>query len=123
VASDSLRPPTPIELHGAGVAAPILRATPSPVVFGDTVAGSSRAVTVEVGNPGAMPVAIGTVGLQAPRAFQIVRDRCTGVTLVVGATCSIDVQFAPAAAGANAATVEASGPAQPLADELPAPRR
>lgn len=118
VASDSLRPPTPIELHGVGVAAPILRATPSPVVFGDTVAGSSRAATVEVGNPGAMPVAIGTVGLQAPGAFQIVRDRCTGVTLAVGATCSIDVKFAPAAAGANAATVEVSGPAQPLAVEL-----
>jgi hypothetical protein len=105
VSTNSLYPPTPIALHGVGVAARVLRATPSPIVFDDTVAGS---------NPGAVAVRIGTVGLQAPGNFQIVRDTCVGAGLAPGAECELQLAFAPTTAGAKTSALEISGPAQPL---------
>jgi hypothetical protein len=118
VSSNSLYPPKPIDLHGVGIAAPVLRATPSAVSFGDTVVGSARIATVGVRNPGAAPVSIGTVGLQAPGDFRILRDRCAGATLQPGGACELEVEFEPAGAGAKANAVEISGPSQPLAVPL-----
>jgi hypothetical protein len=115
VSTNSLYPPTPIALHGVGVAARVLRATPSPIVFDDTVAGSSRVATVAVSNPGAVAVRIGTVGLQAPGDFQIVRDTCVGAGLAPGDACELQLAFAPMTAGAKTSALEISGPAQPLA--------
>jgi hypothetical protein len=83
-------------------------------VFDDTVAGSSRVETVVVSNPGAVAVPIGTVSLQAPGDFRVVRDTCAGVWLGVGATCEVELGFAPSAAGAKTSSLEISGPAQPL---------
>jgi hypothetical protein len=114
VSTNSLYPPTPIALHGVGVAARVLRATPSPIVFDDTVAGSSRVATVAVSNPGAVAVRIGTVGLQAPGNFDIVRDTCVGAGLAPGAECELQLAFAPTTAGAKTGALEISGPAQPL---------
>jgi hypothetical protein len=71
-----------------------------------------------VSNPGAVPVAIGTVSLQTPGEFLIQRDTCAGETLPVGATCAVYVRFAPTAPGAPTSALEISGPAQPMNAQL-----
>lgn len=114
VSSNSVYAPTPVALHGVGVVEPVLRATPSAVAFADTVIGSTRVTAIVVSNPGAVAVPIGTVSVQAPGDFRIVRDTCAGETLAVGATCGVDVEFAPAAVGARATALEISGPTRPL---------
>jgi hypothetical protein len=118
VSTDGVYPPAPVELHGIGIAAPVLRATPDAVAFDDTVVGSTRAAALTVDNPGAVPVSIGTVGLQAPGEFRVVRDTCTGTTLGPGARCEVDVVFEPASAGGKSGTLEISGPTQPLRTPL-----
>jgi hypothetical protein len=118
VSTDGAYPPPPVELHGIGIAAPVLRATPDAVAFEDTVVGSTRLAAVTIDNPGAVPVSIGTVRLQAPGEFRIVRDTCTGTTLATGARCEVDVVIEPTTAGGKSGTLEISGPAQPLQTPL-----
>ena len=120
---NSVYSPTAIDLRATGFAAPVLRATPDPITFDDTVVGSARITTISVGNPGAVSVPIGTINLQATGDCRIVRDKCAGVTLDVGETCRVEVAFQPTATGATATALEISGPASPLMRQLPRPGR
>ena len=115
VTSNSLAQPTAVTLTGIGLAVPVLRATPAAAAFADTIVGSSRLMTIEIGNPGAVDVAVGTVTL-SPTAgdFRIVRDTCSGATIAVGQSRQIDVEFAPPTSGARSAALEITGPAQQL---------
>jgi hypothetical protein len=115
VTSNSLAEPTAVTLTGVGLAVPILRATPGAAAFADTIVGSSRLMTIEVANPGAVGVAVGSVTL-SPTAgdFRIVRDTSSGATIAMGQSRQIDVEFAPRTSGTMSAALEITGPAQPL---------
>lgn len=125
LASNSLAAPEPVELVGLANVDPVLRATPAQIGFPDTVAGSARITRLVVSNPGASPVAIGAVALQATGDFRILKDTCSGANLAVGAACLIDLAFAPAQPGPKASEIAIPGTLPPLrvalsGDALPA---
>jgi hypothetical protein len=97
---------SPVELSGSGVT-PILHATvtPSPLAFTPQLAGStSSAQTLTVTNDGNTSLAGGTFtfGGGTPQPFSRPAGAAGGTcvaTLGVGASCTINVVFAPATAG------------------------
>jgi hypothetical protein len=88
---------------------------PSAVSFPATAAGSRSPVRrVTLGNNGSTEVAVSdvaTTGTDAA-AFEIVDDTCSGQTIQVGDTCTVDLRFRPVRTGAHSASLE-------LADDAP----
>lgn len=93
--------------------------TPTSVSFGLIKAGMSALATVTVASTGQAPLVLGTVGSGNPLAapFSVATDGCSGQTLAPGASCTLQVRFAPTAEGSysdsfaipsNAATVTVS---------------
>jgi hypothetical protein len=74
------------------------------LAFGSLATGSSSAAqTLTIRNTGAAPLALGTTAITG--AFNTSADGCSNGTLAVGATCSVNVAFAPTALGANGGTL------------------
>ncbi len=76
---------------------------PGTVVFEPTVvAAGRRTATVSLSNPAARTA--GVVGARVDAAgsgaFSLFADNCTGQSLATGATCTVEVQFAPLVVGA-----------------------
>lgn len=93
---------------------PDINATPNPVDFGDIVVGDVATQTVTVSNVGSAALNISSV--TSPAApFSITADGCAGQTLSPSGSCTIEVQFAPAAAGAFAGsfTIASDDPDEP----------
>jgi HYDIN/CFA65/VesB-like, Ig-like domain len=91
---------SPVALSGTGVA-PTITATVSPtaLAFGTWATGTtSPAQTVTVTNTGNEPLAGGTFVVGAPFTRPAAGGTCTA-TLAVGASCTINVAFAPTAVG------------------------
>jgi len=63
---------------------------------------------VTLRNDGALALALGTIA-SPPEPFSITEDACSGSTLAAGATCSMQLEFAPAWAGEFAASLDLSG--------------
>jgi hypothetical protein len=100
-----------VSLAGEGVHADTLTLVPTTLTFTSTQLRTStptQTVTLTNGS-GHMPITGLTLGGAAPQDFLIERDGCTGADLAPGATCSFDVSFAPAHAGARSATVTVAG--------------
>lgn len=96
-------------LAGAGIApAPVFGVTPASLAFPDTLTGArSAAQTVTVANSGNAPLTVASAALQGanPADFAITADACTGASVAPAGTCSISLDFGPAAAGARAASL------------------
>jgi hypothetical protein len=73
-------------------------ATPAAIDYGQSAVGSpagTQTVTIEAA--GTLPITLGTAEIAGadPGAFDITADGCSGSTLTVGSTCSVDVKATP----------------------------
>ncbi len=91
--------PAPVNLSGTGVT-PTLSYTPSTLSFPSQFIGTiSAAQVVTIMNTGVVPVSLSSVSLTGMNSSSFLQtNTCTG-TLAVNASCTISVQFAPAAHG------------------------
>ncbi|HEY0973852.1 MAG TPA: choice-of-anchor D domain-containing protein [Solimonas sp.] len=104
--SNAAGSPHEITLSGSGVQ-PALSASPSPLAFGDQAVGSrSAAVTVTVTNTGSAVLVVDSIGVAGANVgdFALAANTC-GSSLGVGASCVVEVVFAPTAAGLRTASV------------------
>jgi len=102
-------PSAVVPLHGTGTIA-VFAANPASLDFGAAEVGDSTpAQTVTLTSAGTSPVTVGqvSVGGAAPGSFAIVAgsDECSGEMLAPAATCTVEVAFAPTAAGSLEATL------------------
>ena len=72
------------------------------VAFGAVTELTTKTETVTVTNQGLAPLIIGAIGAVNPLAtpFGFANDTCSSVTLAPSSSCTIDVSFSPASAGA-----------------------
>jgi len=103
----------PASLTGTGLApAQLSMGSPSFTFANTVVGGSSATQTFTVTNTGGVPAGTtaalaSTLGGSNPSDFVIANDTCTG-TLGAGASCTVQLTFKPAAAGAKAASLNVS---------------
>jgi hypothetical protein len=92
--------PTVVPLEGTGVTAPALTLTPTALAFPNTAQGSTSApLGITVTSSGGAPAQLQNPILSGD--YQLISDSC-GSTLAPGATCVLQVAFAPAATGIRA---------------------
>jgi hypothetical protein len=109
--TDSLRlQPETVTLSGTGLAPPVLGLSPASLTFtAQTVGQASPAQTVTVSNTGGAPLA--NAGFQfngfSASSFSYGSTTC-GATLANGSSCTVQVTFAPTAAGAATASLVVS---------------
>jgi len=77
---------------------------PAPFDYGQVAVGQRSARAFTLANTGGRASGAVTVRLSGPRAFRITGDTCRG-SLAPGKACMVRVRFAPARAGAVAATL------------------
>ena len=87
---------------------PSLAFTPSPYDYGRVAPGGAVAQTFTLTNTGDQASRALTITVPGSTAFTITADTCTGTSLGPGKSCTVTVQFAPASAGAVAATLTAT---------------
>ena len=106
--------PLTVALSGTGTATSLpLTASPTSESFGSVAVGStSTAQAVTVSNPGTAAASMSSVGVTGPFTEA---NNC-GTSLAAGATCTVNVTFAPTAAGSATGTlsVNSSAPGSPL---------
>ncbi len=93
-------------LEGTGLTDPMLSITPTPYDFGTNVVSTvSAAQTFTITNTGESDSGTIMASLSGSDAtqFMIETDGCMGMTLGAGATCTVDVVYAPTAAGSHSA--------------------
>ena len=121
VPSDTV-PTLESSITGSGTTAPAIRATPSPLDFGDIAVGSrTRGRNITVKNTGGSDLTLGAAELTGSETdqFVITRDTCDGVTLAPREFCTIRVRFAPTgAAGPRNAGVQILTNGPPATGEL-----
>jgi len=92
----------------AGPAVPVFFAAPGSGDFGTQRAGTSTTRTITVKNNGLAPMASFTgasiTGADAA-SFSVGTDTCTGTALASGKTCTVAVNYAAGAVGANSASL------------------
>jgi len=82
---------------------PTIALYPPTLAFGEQPVGvTSAPLTLQVNNPGSMPLKIS--GITATGEFAIATNSC-GSVLASGASCEVDVTFTPAATGATGGTI------------------
>ncbi len=110
IGDDAAGAPHSVNLTGTGTA-PAASVTPTSISFGTQAVGTTSASrTVTVTSTGSAPLTMSTVSLAGPQAtaFRIVTNGCAGKVLAPGASCTVDVAFAPSASGSAAATLQIS---------------
>jgi Ca2+-binding RTX toxin-like protein len=96
----------PILTSSLTVTAPIAGTSPAALAFGNqTVATTSATQAITVSNTGTANLVVSGVTLTGVDAASFSIASTTCATLVINATCSINVAFAPASAGAKVASV------------------
>jgi hypothetical protein len=98
-------------LAGRGTDSPLV-INPTPDDFGGTNIGStSPPRTYTITNVANLPIDVTTVvlGGSNPGEYTIVNDTCTGVTLPLNGTCTVEVLFTPAGPGARPTQLEVTG--------------
>ena len=96
-----------VAMSGTGTAAgaPNLQATPPLAAFGDVTVGQlSSATAITIGNAGTA-AASGMAFVHSNATEFIVSGNTCGTTLNAGASCTLNVAYAPSAAGADSATL------------------
>ena len=103
--SDQFRSQT-VTLSGTGIAPPGVSLSPlSTMAFGVTAVGSSSAAqTVTLTNNGGLPLSVTGVAVSGDFAIVAGSNTC-GSTFAVGASCTMQVVFTPAAGGAKNGTL------------------
>jgi hypothetical protein len=95
-------------LRAARPAGPVLVFSPAPYDYGQVSDGQVATQTFTLANSGSKATGHLRVRLSGPAAFTITGDHCRGTRLRPGRTCTVRVQFAPASAGQQAATLTAA---------------
>lgn len=82
---------------------PDIAVTPDPIDFGTVTEGFSDTITVTVDNTGDADLSVSGVSLTGGDVgqFSIPADNCTGSNVAPGASCTFDVQYAPASGTAG----------------------
>jgi len=90
----------------ASTPAPIASLTPPALTFSQVTGTVSAAQTVRITNSGSAPLALGGVAVGGAQAseFPLVANSC-GSAVAAGASCSVDLAFAPAANGSRTASL------------------
>ena len=92
-------------LYFGGGAGPLAIAAPANGDFDAVALGHEQALSVTVTNEGGIGQAIGSIAaLAAP--FSITNDACSNTTLAAGASCTLQLAFAPEWASAFSASIE-----------------
>lgn len=86
---------------------PRIDISPAPFAFGQTTVGSPQIRQLTLTNSGNLPVGyfIAIVSGGDVSSFAITSENCTGRIIDPGQSCTVQVRFAPAAAGAKQATL------------------
>jgi hypothetical protein len=95
---------------------PGIQATPTSVSFPNVALGRISSVThVMIKNTGAADLTISRLrrGGTAPRSFVLGKQTCTGSAIAPGATCNVNVRFAPKRLGGRLATLVVANDAGP----------
>lgn len=105
--NDADEPSVTLAVSGNGTAVPVpsisvtdsvAPTTDQNVPFGSTAIGNTLSQTVTVANEGNAALVIGTLtGLAPP--FSLAADNCSGQTVAPAGSCTVDIEFAPAAVG------------------------
>jgi len=114
VSGNVLVDPWLVAVSPCAVLEPDIEATPNPVNFGNVVIGGTAIQSITVSNVGWAALNITNVTLPgAP--FSIITDNCSGQTVPAHSSCTIDVQFAPGAAGSytDSITITSNDPDEP----------
>jgi hypothetical protein len=95
---------------GTATSTPSILVTPRPVTFADTVVGSTSAsVTATVTNNGNVSLTLTGTPITLTGDFSQTGTTCTpSLVMAVGATCTVTLNFTPAAVGARTGTIVAS---------------
>lgn len=106
--------PGTVQLLGTGIA-PALAIEPTSLNFGSHLVGTKSGVQpFVVKNTGSAPAEVFSVSVSGTGSGSFATgptDTCTGVTLAIGAQCTVDVSFSPAAIGPKSASLDVSGAA------------
>ena len=96
--------PQTVSLSGTGTTAKLL---PNPLAFGDQATGTTSAVKkVTLTNVGTTALAITTIAVTGTNAADFPKTATTcGSSLAAGASCTISLEFKPAATGARSANL------------------
>jgi len=115
LASNASNGAVSVPLSGTvAVAAPAVTASPSAVAFGTQTIGAPAATqTVTLENKGNVALALNGIAVSGAATVAIANKTC-GASLAVGANCTVTLSFAPATAGAAAATLAVTSNAAPL---------
>jgi len=110
IADNATGSPQTVALSGTGTAASTFTVSlaPTALAFGSTAVGSTNATVgvVTVKNTGTGTVTLTSETVTGTNASSFVKSSTTcGATLAAGATCTVSVQFKPAAAGALSASL------------------
>src|SRR6185437_16290986 len=106
---DAPSSPQTVALTGTGAAAaPAVSFSPTSLSFSNQNVGTTSATQiVTVKNTGTASLHVTMVALAGTNSgdYTISADSCTGATVVVNATCSVSVTFAPTATGSRTASL------------------
>ena len=100
------------DLAGIGAAPAHLAISPTSKDFGTQATGTTSAPeTLTVTNTGGVPTGTLTTTMASlnPDQFSKSNDNCAGSTLAAGATCTVDVAFAPTVVGFKDAALDVKG--------------
>jgi hypothetical protein len=94
-----------VSLSGSGVA-PAANRTPGALSFGNIAVGTSSASqVVTLSNSGAGTLSVGALSFSGANGADFTQTNNCAASLAVGASCTINVSFTPAAAGNRTATL------------------
>ncbi|WP_161571031.1 choice-of-anchor D domain-containing protein [Granulicella sibirica] len=107
VADNATGSPQLVSLAGTGAATLTVAVSPTSLTFASTTVGvTSAAQVVTVKNTGTAAVTLGTVGFTGTNATSFLKSATTcGTSLAAAASCTISVEFKPAAAGSLTASL------------------
>lgn len=90
-------------------AAPAITVTPMTLSFAQALGRTSRNQVISVSNTGGAPLTLGKIEIIGPQAGQFVREissTCvSGVSVAVGTSCEMAVNFTPRAVGEHVASL------------------
>lgn len=99
--------PQKVTLTGTGVQ-PAAVLNPTSLPFGTIARRTTKTLTTVLSNPGTAPLTINSITIGGANAGLFSRTTNCGASLAVGATCNINVTFAPTSRGNFTATLSVS---------------
>jgi hypothetical protein len=97
------------DISGTGITPANLTASTSTLAFGNFPETMTTTLPVVISNTGAETSGALAVSITGADAGQFMASGCTGMTLAMGANCTITVTFAPTSQGSKVATLNITG--------------